>query len=80
MVRFRGGVGRAGGRVAPAILKGRGATETYEPWVRRMPPENRLFIRLASNAPPPVPGIEWYQVEFSIWSGRLPKQLPALAR
>jgi hypothetical protein len=63
-----------------AILRGHGATETYEPWVRRMRPEDRLFIRLASNAPPPVPGLEWYQVEFSIWSGRLPKTPPAPAR
>jgi hypothetical protein len=62
------------------IRRSRGATEAYEPWVARMRREDRLLIRLTSNAPPPVPGLEWYQVEFSMWSGRLPKAPPPAPR
>jgi len=59
------------------IRRSHGATESYEPWVRRMRPQDRLLIRFGSNAPPPVPGLEWHLVEFSIWSGRLPRTPPA---
>jgi len=58
------------------IRRSRGATESYEPWVEKMRREDRLLIKLTSNTPPQVPGLEWYQVEFSLWSGRLPKAPP----
>lgn len=61
------------------IRRSKGATESYAPWVARMRREDRLLVRLQSNAPPPVPGLEWYQVEFAVWSGRLPKGAPAPA-
>jgi hypothetical protein len=58
------------------IRRSKGATESYAPWVEKMRREDRLLIKLTSNTPPQVPGLEWYQVEFSLWSGRLPKTPP----
>jgi hypothetical protein len=58
-----------------SILNNHGATAMYLPWVRKMKPADRLVIRLTSNTPPAVPGLEWYQPEYSIWIGRLPDNM-----
>jgi hypothetical protein len=57
------------------IRRTKGATEAYLPWVQRLRPQDRLYIRTLSNVPP-VPGLEWYQPVYSVWAGRLPRRPP----
>jgi hypothetical protein len=58
------------------IRKSRGATDSYAPWIAKMSARDRLWIRQASNVPPPVPGLEWYQPVLATWCGRLPRKTP----
>lgn len=55
------------------IRSSRGATDAYRPWLAKMRPQDRLWIRQAGNVPPPVPGLEWYQPVVATWCGRLPR-------
>ena len=59
--------------VYTAIMASQGLTESYLPWLRRMRPEDRLYVVSQSNQPPPVPGLAWFEPVFGIWAGRLPR-------
>jgi hypothetical protein len=50
------------------------AYKAYEPWVRKMRPEDRLEI--SSGTQPNVPPLEWINAGNGIWIGRLPKNPP----
>ena len=56
-----------------SIRNSRGLSESYLPWVRRMRPEDRLYVYSDSRQTPPLPGLEWFQPVFGLWSGRLPR-------
>ena len=58
------------------IKRTKGVTEAYLPWLSRMRPEDRLYVQSRSNAPPPIPGLEWFQPAYTIWAGRLPHHGP----
>ncbi len=45
--------------------------ESYEPWIEKMRPEDRLAIY--SDARPNLPQLEWINGAHSIWIGRLPR-------
>ena len=47
--------------------------QAFEPWVRKMRPQDRLIIRGVYNAKPAIPGLEWYYAATNTWIGRLPK-------
>ena len=47
------------------------SAEAFDPWVRKMRPEDRLIVQGGAR-PPPIAGLEWMQVG-TIWSGRTPR-------
>jgi hypothetical protein len=49
-----------------------GAAEAYEPWVKKMRPEDRLILRRHSM--PAIKELEWNLAATGIWIGRLPKK------
>lgn len=49
-----------------------GANEAYDPWVKKMRPEDRLILRRPSM--PAIKGLEWNLTVTGIWIGRLPKK------
>jgi hypothetical protein len=51
------------------------AYEAYQPWVRKMRPQDRLEI--SSTTRPNVPPLEWINAGSDIWIGRPPKNLPS---
>lgn len=63
-------------RIFSAIRASKGSTDSYLPWLRRMRPVDRLYVRMLSNQPPPIPGLEWSQPAFALWAGRLPASPP----
>lgn len=50
-----------------------GAAAAYKPWVDKMHPEDRLFVRAEGSSQPPIPGLEWHYTLGGMWSGRLPR-------
>ena len=51
----------------------------YDPWVKKMRPEDRLVIRGISSVKPSIPKLEWAYVIHRTWIGRLPKEKPPAA-
>ncbi len=50
------------------------AGQAFEPWVKKMRPEDRLIIRGAKSAKPDIPGLEWHYAATNTWSGRLARR------
>ena len=46
--------------------------ESFEPWVKKMRPEDRLILRRTSM--PLIKELEWNNILAGIWIGRLPKK------
>ena len=46
----------------------------YDPWVKKMRPEDRLMIRGTSGVRPSIPGLEWAYGIHHTWIGRLPQE------
>jgi len=53
-----------------------GAYQSFEPWVRKMAPEDRLILRRPSGEEPKIPGLEWHYAASDIWIGRTPHREP----
>jgi hypothetical protein len=51
-----------------------GAYKSFEPWVKKMRPEDRLILRGGSGMPPRIPELEWNYVARRIWIGCLPRE------
>ena len=47
------------------------AWEAYQPWVKKMRPQDRLEI--SGGAEPVLPPLQWHQARGGIWIGRLPR-------
>jgi hypothetical protein len=47
-----------------------GSPDSYEPWVKKLRPEDRLAVSRAS--PPAIPALEWKEAAREVWIGRLP--------
>jgi len=60
-------------RILRNIQRNFGAYKAYEPWVRKMRPEDRLVIRSAEGAAPSIPGLEWHYTARELWVGRKPR-------
>jgi len=50
-----------------------GDARAYEPWVKKLRPEDRLFISGSSGARPNIPELEWNYPVSGLWIGRLPE-------
>jgi hypothetical protein len=72
-----------------SVLWNYGDAKAYEPWVKKMRPEDRLVIRGGRGNVPTIPQLEWAYAVSGIWVGRvphpnappdeLPPTLPAMA-
>ena len=51
-----------------------GDARAYEPWVKKMRPEDRMMIQMSSGrtGPPGIPELEWRYAVSGLWVGRLP--------
>lgn len=47
--------------------------EAYEPWVKKMRPQDRMVIRASAGDKPKIAGLDWYYAVTNTWIGRLPK-------
>jgi hypothetical protein len=64
-------------KVYRAIQRSGHAAEAYEPWIKRMHPEDRFAIESASQ--PDLPQLEWKH-SANFWLGRLPRETGRGAR
>ena len=44
-----------------------------EPWVKKMRPQDRMFIRAAGGGMPNIPELQWNYAATELWIGRLPQ-------
>lgn len=51
-----------------------GAFKSFEEWVKKMRPQDRLIIRYSWEKSPAISGLEWYYAATDTWIGRLPKK------
>ena len=52
-----------------------GDQRAYEPWLRKMQPQDRMLLhgpKVLGGAPPNVPDLEWHHAVSDLWLGRLP--------
>ena len=56
------------------IQRNNGLCTCFEPWVKKMRPQDRLIILNPSDKAPEIPGLEWHHIPDVVWSGRLPKE------
>jgi hypothetical protein len=52
-----------------------GDAHSYEPWVHKMQPGDRLIIHATGGAPPNLPELEWNYAATETWIGRLPRAI-----
>jgi hypothetical protein len=55
------------------IQRNLGSFKAYEPWVKKMRPQDRLVIRLGDSTTPGIPGLEWHYIARETWIGRKPR-------
>jgi hypothetical protein len=60
-------------KVYHSIMWNSGDAKAYEPWVKKMRPEDRLVIRGGRGSPPNIPQLEWEYGVSGIWIGRSPR-------
>ncbi|MGH7950303.1 MAG: hypothetical protein ACREFE_00055 [Limisphaerales bacterium] len=56
-----------------SVLWNFGDGKAYEPWVKKMRPQDRLIIRGGRSSPPTIPQLEWLYGVSGIWVGRTPR-------
>jgi hypothetical protein len=47
--------------------------KSFEPWVKKMRPADRLVVHGSNGSPPGIPQLEWKYGISGIWIGRLPR-------
>jgi hypothetical protein len=60
-------------KVYHSVLWNFGDSKAYEPWVKKMRPEDRLVICGGRGSAPNLPQLEWNYGVSGIWIGRLPR-------
>ena len=55
------------------IMWNNGDAKAYEPWVKKMRPQDRLVIRGGRGSLPSSSQLEWEYGVSGIWIGRLPR-------
>jgi hypothetical protein len=61
-------------RVYRDIQRNGGAVEAFEPWAKKMRPQDRLAVE--APAEPVLAPLEWKHATGDIWIGRLPAAKP----
>ena len=56
------------------------AAQSYEPWVSKMRPQDRLILLQGKDAPPTINVLEWHFTAPDIWIGRTPRSNTSAAR
>lgn len=54
------------------IQKHRWSYKPFEPWVKKMRPQDRLIIKGDEDHKPKIPELEWNYAARSMWVGRIP--------
>jgi len=49
------------------------AAKSFDPWVKKMRPQDRLILNRSLNDEPKIHGLEWHYVATNTWIGRLPR-------
>ena len=57
-----------------------GDSRAYEPWVKKMRPEDRLIINATRGGAPDIPELEWNYAATGLWIGRLPRPASAASQ
>jgi hypothetical protein len=57
-------------KVYRQIHRSDGSAESYQPWVRKLRPEDRLVV--SRPAHPDIPALEWKEAAQDVWIGRRP--------
>jgi hypothetical protein len=52
------------------IHRSEGSADSYQPWIKKMRPIDRLALNRPGQ--PDIPALEWKQAAQGIWIGRLP--------
>jgi hypothetical protein len=60
-------------KVYHSVIWNFGDARAYEPWVKKMRPEDRLVIRGGGGDRPNIPQLEWDYAVSGIWIGRVPR-------
>ena len=55
------------------IQRNFGHYSTYEPWVKKMKPEDRLIVNHTPDKAPKIEGLDWHLTTGNVWIGRLPR-------
>ncbi len=55
------------------VQKNLGIPKYFEPWVKKMRPEDRLILRGSEESKPKIPELEWKYIALGTWSGRKPR-------
>jgi len=55
------------------IQRNFGHFSEFEPWVKKMKPEDRLIINYTPEKAPKIEGLDWHLVTGNVWIGRLPR-------
>jgi hypothetical protein len=53
-----------------------GDSKSYEPWVKKMRPQDRLVIYGDASSKPNIKELEWHYAVSGTWIGRLPRTNP----
>ena len=61
-------------KILRQIQRHPGSPQSYEPWVAKMKPADRLAIH--GSYQPALPQLEWHCAAANLWLGRLPKTKP----
>ena len=49
--------------------------DLFDPWVKKMRPEDRLILKSDREHKPNIPGLEWNYASINTWIGRKPKDI-----
>jgi hypothetical protein len=49
-------------------------SQAYEPWVKKMRPQDRMILLQDASLQPGIRGLEWYYAATETWIGRLPRK------
>jgi hypothetical protein len=56
------------------ILAHNGNPEVYQPWIKKMRPEDRLVLSATGDPSKFLPDLEWKYATGTLWLGRLPRK------
>jgi hypothetical protein len=56
------------------ILANPDVPEVYQPWIKKMRPEDRLVLSARGDPSGFLPQLEWQRAIDTLWLGRLPRK------